>query len=68
MDGVLLAVVDFLCPGVALFVTRVSRGRTIREVLLAMVVGAVPVSGVYGVLESYSVHSFISGMVDVPQC
>lgn len=55
-------------PGVALFVTRVSRGRTIREVLLAMVVGGC--SGiwcVYGVLESYSVHSFISGMVDVPQ-
>lgn len=55
-------------PGVALFVTRVSRGRTIREVLLAMVVGGC--SGiwfVYGVLESYSVHSFINGLVDVPQ-
>ncbi|MDF0607036.1 BCCT family transporter [Neisseriaceae bacterium TC5R-5] len=54
-------------PGVALFVTRVSRGRTIREVLLAMVIGGcVGIWFVYGVLESYSVHSFIHGLVDVP--
>jgi len=55
-------------PGVALFVTRVSRGRTIREVLLAMVLGGCAgIWFVYGVLESYSVHSFINGLVNVPQ-
>lgn len=55
-------------PGVALFVARVSRGRSIREVILAMVVGGA--SGmwfVYGVLESYSVHAFASQLIDVPQ-
>ncbi|WP_137008380.1 MULTISPECIES: BCCT family transporter [Aquitalea] len=55
-------------PGVALFVTRISRGRTIREVLVAMVVGGCAgIWCVYGVLESYSVHSFISGLINVPQ-
>ncbi|QBJ78728.1 BCCT family transporter [Aquitalea sp. USM4] len=55
-------------PGVALFVTRVSRGRTIREVLLAMMLGGCAgIWFVYGVLESYSVHSFITGLVAVPQ-
>lgn len=54
-------------PGVALFVTRVSRGRTIREVILAMMLGGcVGVWFVFGVLENYSMHSFITGAVNVP--
>jgi len=54
-------------PGVALFVTRVSRGRTIREVLMAMVLGGcIGIWFVFGVLENYSVHSFITGLVNVP--
>lgn len=55
-------------PGVALFVTRVSRGRTIREVLMAMVLGGCGgLWFVFGVLENYSVHSFITGAVNVPE-
>lgn len=55
-------------PGVALFVTRVSRGRTIREVITAMIVGGCAgLWFVYGVFENYSVHSFINGIVDVPK-
>lgn len=55
-------------PGVALFVTRVSKGRTIREVLLAMVGGGcVGLWFIFGVFENYSVHSFINGVVNVPE-
>ena len=55
-------------PGVALFVTRVSKGRTIKEVILAMVIGgSVGLWFIFGVFENYSVHSFIHGMVNVPQ-
>ncbi|WP_322057103.1 BCCT family transporter [Paraburkholderia sp. J63] len=54
-------------PGVALFVTRVSRGRTIREVIMAMLVGGcVGVWFVFGVLENYSLHNFMTGVVNVP--
>ncbi|WP_410487463.1 BCCT family transporter [Acinetobacter sp. SAAs470] len=55
-------------PGVALFVTRVSKGRTIKEVILAMILGgSFGIWCVYGAFESYSVYSFIHGLVDVPQ-
>jgi BCCT family betaine/carnitine transporter len=54
-------------PGVALFVTRVSKGRTIKEVILAMVLGgAVGMLVLFGIMESYSVHQFINGAIDVP--
>lgn len=54
-------------PGVALFVTRVSRGRTIREVIMAMMLGGcVGAWFVFGILENYSVHNFITGVVNVP--
>lgn len=54
-------------PGVALFVTRVSRGRTIREVVLAMTLGgSVGMWFIFGVFENYSVYNFIHGLVDVP--
>ncbi|MGE8531235.1 MAG: BCCT family transporter, partial [Acinetobacter guillouiae] len=55
-------------PGVALFVTRVSKGRTIKEVILAMVIGgSVGLWFIFGVFENYSVYNFIHGMVNVPQ-
>ena len=55
-------------PGVALFVTRVSKGRTIKEVIFAMVIGgSVGLWFIFGVFENYSVYSFIHGAVNVPQ-
>ncbi|OTG86812.1 BCCT family transporter [Acinetobacter sp. ANC 4558] len=54
-------------PGVALFVTRVSKGRTIKEVIVAMVVGgSVGLWFIFGVFENFSVYNFIHGVVDVP--
>ncbi|NWA28151.1 BCCT family transporter [Pseudomonas gingeri] len=54
-------------PGVAIFVTRVSRGRTIREVVLAMVLGGCAGCWFFfGSLESYAIHQFMSGVIDTP--
>lgn len=55
-------------PGVALFVTRVSKGRTIKEVLLAMVLGGSAGMWVFfGIFENYSIYQFIHGAVNVPE-
>lgn len=55
-------------PGVALFVTRVSKGRTIKEVILAMVLGGSAGMWFYfGVFENYSIYHFINGTVNVPE-
>ncbi len=55
-------------PGVALFVTRVSKGRTIKEVILAMILGgSVGLWFIFGVFENFSVYNFIHGVVNVPQ-
>ena len=55
-------------PGVALFVTRVSKGRTIKEVLLAMVGGGcIGIWFIFGVFADFSMHSFINGAVNVPE-
>lgn len=55
-------------PGVALFVTRVSKGRTIREVLLAMVLGgSIGMWFFMGIFENFSVFHFIQQHVNVPQ-
>ncbi len=40
LDRLLLAVVDLLHPGVAMFVTRVSRGRKIKEVIWGLLLGS----------------------------
>lgn len=54
-------------PGVAIFVTRVSRGRTVREVVLAMVLGGCAGCWFFfGSLESYAIHQFVSGVIDSP--
>ena len=55
-------------PGVAMFVARVSKGRTIREVILALMLGgSLGCWFFFGALESYSMHQFISGAMDVPR-
>ncbi|MEN0105317.1 MAG: BCCT family transporter, partial [Pseudomonas sp.] len=54
-------------PGVAIFVTRVSRGRTIREVVMAMILGGCGGCWFFfGSLESYAIQQFVQGVVDSP--
>ncbi|RQR24556.1 BCCT family transporter [Burkholderia sp. Bp9143] len=54
-------------PGVAIFVTRVSKGRTIREVVLAMILGGCGGCWFFfGSLESYAIHQFIGNVVNTP--
>lgn len=49
-------------PGMAMFVTRVSGGRKIKEVIWALIIGSTSGCWFYfGVLESYSMHEFIAG-------
>jgi len=55
-------------PGVAMFVTRVSRGRQLKEVVFALLAGgSVGCWFFFGALESYSMHQFINGAIDVPK-
>lgn len=55
-------------PGVAMFVTRVSRGRQIKEVVFALLLGgSFGCWFFFGALESYSMHQFITGAIDVPK-
>ncbi len=55
-------------PGVAMFVTRVSRGRQIKEVIFALLMGgSVGCWFFFGALESFSMHQFITGAIDVPK-
>ncbi|ADO49060.1 BCCT family transporter [[Enterobacter] lignolyticus] len=55
-------------PGVAMFVTRVSRGRKIKEVIWALLLGStVGCWFFFGVMESYAMHQFIDGAINVPQ-
>ena len=55
-------------PGVAMFVTRVSRGRQLKEVVFALLAGgSVGCWFFFGALESYSMHQFITGAIDVPK-
>ncbi|WP_339433887.1 BCCT family transporter [Pseudomonas sp. EA_65y_Pfl2_P78] len=54
-------------PGMAIFVTRISRGRTIREVIMAMVLGGCGGCWFFfGSLQSFAIHQFITGVVDAP--
>ncbi|MCR9194437.1 MAG: BCCT family transporter [Hyphomonas sp.] len=53
-------------PFVGIFVTRISRGRTIREVLLGMsVFGSIGVWSFYIILGNYALHLELSGGMDV---
>lgn len=52
-------------PGVAMFVTRISGGRKIRDVIWALILGSSAGCWFFfGVLESYSIHEFISGGIN----
>ncbi|AOY95864.1 BCCT family transporter [Cupriavidus sp. USMAA2-4] len=54
-------------PGVAMFVARVSKGRKIKEVIYALLLGgSVGCWFFFGALESYSMHQFLTGTIDVP--
>ncbi|UDM49118.1 BCCT family transporter [Cupriavidus sp. MP-37] len=55
-------------PGVAMFVARVSKGRKIKEVIYALLLGgSIGCWFFFGALESYSMHQFITGAIDVPR-
>lgn len=55
-------------PGVAMFVARVSKGRKIKEVIYALLLGgSIGCWFFFGALESYSMHQFMSGAIDVPR-
>ncbi|WP_319929297.1 BCCT family transporter [Xenorhabdus santafensis] len=55
-------------PGVAMFVTRVSHGRKIKEVIWALLLGSTfGCWFFFGVLESYAMHQFITGALNVPE-
>lgn len=54
-------------PGVAIFVTRVSRGRTLRELVMALVLGGCGGCWFFfGSLESFAIHQFLEKVVDAP--
>lgn len=54
-------------PGVAIFVTRVSKGRTIREVVLAMILGGCGGCWFFfGSLQSFAIHQFVTDVVNAP--
>ncbi|WP_339433891.1 BCCT family transporter [Pseudomonas sp. EA_65y_Pfl2_P78] len=54
-------------PGVAIFVTRVSKGRKIKEVVAAMILGGCGGCWMFfGSLQSFAIHQFVSGLVDAP--
>ena len=55
-------------PGVAMFVTRVSKGRKIKEVVAALLLGgSLGCWFFFGALESYGMHQFLTGAIDVPK-
>ncbi len=57
-----------LYPGVAMFVTRVSRGRKIKEVIWGLILGSTAGCWFFfGVMESYAMHQFVNGVINVPQ-
>jgi BCCT family betaine/carnitine transporter len=53
-------------PFVGIFVTRISRGRTLRQVVLGMLsFGSLGAAAFYVVLGNYAMHLDLSGLVDV---
>ncbi|MFM0236016.1 BCCT family transporter, partial [Paraburkholderia sediminicola] len=54
-------------PGVAIFVTRVSKGRKINEVVAAMLLGGCAGCWFFfGSLGSFAIHQFVTGVVNAP--
>ena len=53
-------------PFVGIFVTRISRGRTLREVVLGMLAfGSLGAAAFYVVLGNYAMHLELSGALDL---
>jgi BCCT family betaine/carnitine transporter len=53
-------------PFVGLFVTRISRGRTIRQVILGMICwGSLGCALFYMIMGNYSMHLELTGVLDV---
>lgn len=51
-----------------MFVTRVSRGRKMKEVIAALVLGgSAGCWFFFGALESFSMHQYLTQAVDVPR-
>ncbi len=54
-------------PGVAIFITRVSKGRTIRQTVIGLIAGGCGgIMFFFGVLSSYAIHQTTSGGVNAP--
>ncbi|MCV3383073.1 BCCT family transporter [Campylobacter sp. IFREMER_LSEM_CL292] len=54
-------------PAVSIFVTKISKGRTIRQVIFGLIVGGcIGTWFFFGVLSSYAIDIFQSGILDVP--
>lgn len=54
-------------PFVGLFIARISKGRTVRQVLIGLVFfGTLGTTTFFGIIGSYSLHAFMTGIVDVP--
>ena len=55
-------------PGVAIFITRVSKGRTIRQTVLGLIVGGCAgTMFFFGILSSYAQHQMAHGTINAPQ-
>jgi len=54
-------------PFIGLFIAKISKGRTLREILLGLVVfGGLGTTIFFGIIGSLSLERFLSGKVDVP--
>ena len=55
-------------PFVGIFIAKISRGRTLREMLLGLVFfGSLGTTMFFGIIGSYSMSTFLSGAVNVPE-
>ncbi|MBF8753891.1 BCCT family transporter [Pseudomonas guariconensis] len=54
-------------PAVSIFVARVSRGRTLKEVAAALLLGgSVSCWAIFGSLSGYGIDQLLKGVLDVP--
>ncbi|WP_136475447.1 BCCT family transporter [Pseudomonas sp. DG56-2] len=54
-------------PAVSIFVARVSRGRTLKEVSAALLLGgSVSCWAIFGSLSGYGIDQLLNGVLDVP--
>lgn len=55
-------------PFMGLFVTRISQGRTIREVIFGMLFwGTLGCTVFYGILGGYGIDLYLNGVLDLPK-